>query len=134
MNGSPTKTPTLGPTPNETNDRGHNHIDGGEGFQVVAIAWRVEYSRTLAFPESAAVTATHMTHSLQTPRVKEALSRIRSLFMDTGARLTTADAAQLAGLDTQVCGVLLQNLVETGFLEQRLRGVFVRNSSASHQA
>jgi hypothetical protein len=67
-----------------------------------------------------------MTHSLQTPRVKEALSRIRSLFLDPGAKLNTADAAQLAGLDTQVCQVLLQNLVETGFLERRLRGMFVR--------
>jgi hypothetical protein len=28
--------------------------------------------------------------------------------------------------------VMLRNLVETGFLEQRLGGVFVRSSSAAH--
>jgi DNA-binding GntR family transcriptional regulator len=38
----------------------------------------------------------------------------------------------MAGLDRQVCRVLLQNLVEAGFLEHRLRGVFVRSPSASH--
>ena len=48
--------------------------------------------------------------------------------MDPGAKLTTADAAQKAGLDRQVCRVLLQNLVEAGFLEQRLPGVFVSAS------
>lgn len=73
-----------------------------------------------------------MTKPLQTRRVKEALARIRDLFLDPGARLTTADAAQLAGLDSQVCGALLENLVDAGFLEQRLRGVFVRSPSASH--
>jgi hypothetical protein len=72
-----------------------------------------------------------MTKPLQTRRVKEALARIRDLFVDPGARLTTADAAQLAGLDSQVCGALLENLVDAGFLEQRLRGVFVRSPSAS---
>ena len=68
-----------------------------------------------------------MTQPLQTRRVKEALARVRSLFMDPGAKLTIAGAAQMAGLDRQVCRALLQNLVETGFLEQRLRGVFVRS-------
>lgn len=73
-----------------------------------------------------------MTKPLQTRRVKEALARIRDLFVDPGARLTTADAAQRAGLDSQVCRALLKNLVDAGFLEQRLRGVFVRSPSASH--
>jgi hypothetical protein len=73
-----------------------------------------------------------MTKTLQTRRVKEALARVRSLFKVPGARLTTAGAAQMAGLDSQVCGALLQNLVEAGFLEQGLRGVFVRRPSASH--
>jgi DNA-binding GntR family transcriptional regulator len=71
-----------------------------------------------------------MTQPVQTRRVKEALARVRSLFLDPGAHLTTADAAQMAGLDRQVCRALLQNLVEAGFLEQRLRGVFVRSPSA----
>ena len=67
-----------------------------------------------------------MTQPLQTRRVKEALARVRNLFTDPAASRTTADAARMAGLDRQVCRVLLQNLVETGFLERRLRGVFVR--------
>ena len=73
-----------------------------------------------------------MTQPLQTRRVKEALARVRTLFMDPGAKLTAADAALMAGLDRQVCRVLLKNLVEAGFLERRLRGVFVRRPSASH--
>ena len=68
----------------------------------------------------------HVTKPLQTRRVIEALARVRNLFVDPGARLTTADAARKAGLDSEVCGALLQNLVEAGFLEQRLRGVFNR--------
>ena len=73
-----------------------------------------------------------MTHPLQTRRVKEALARVRSLFVVPGATLTTAVAAERAGLDSQVCGVLLQNLVDAGFLEQQLQGVFIRSRSASH--
>ncbi len=48
------------------------------------------------------------------------------------AIISTAAAAQMAGLDSQVCGSLLQNLVDAGYLEQRLRGVFVRRLSPSH--
>jgi len=70
-----------------------------------------------------------MTQPRQTRRVKEALARVRNLFAEPGAKLTTADAAQMAGLDRQVCRTLLQNLVEAGFLERRLRGVFVRSPS-----
>jgi len=73
-----------------------------------------------------------MTQPLQTRRVKEALARVRNLFMEPGAKLTTADAAEMAGLDRDVCRGLLQDLVEAGFLEQRLQGVFVRRPSASH--
>jgi predicted transcriptional regulator of viral defense system len=73
-----------------------------------------------------------MTQPLQTRRVKEALARVRILFLDPGVKLTTADAAQMAGLDRLVCRALLKNLVEAGFLERRLAGVFVRRASASH--
>jgi DNA-binding GntR family transcriptional regulator len=76
-----------------------------------------------------------MTQPRQTRRVKEALARVRNLFTEPGAKLTTADAAQMAGLDRQVCRALLQNLVDVGFLERRLRGVFVRSPSllTNHQ-
>jgi hypothetical protein len=73
-----------------------------------------------------------MTQPVPTRRFKEALARVQLLFTETrGVKLTTADAAQMAGLDQQVCGVMLQNLIETGFLEQRSGGVFVRRSAAS---
>ena len=74
-----------------------------------------------------------MTQAPQTRCFKEALARVQLLFMETrGVELTAADAARMAGLDRQVCRELLQNLVEAGFLEQRLAGVFVRRGSASH--
>ena len=73
-----------------------------------------------------------MTKPLQTRRFKEALARVQQLFMGTpDVQLTSADAALMAGLDSQVCEVLLRTLIETGFLEQRPGGMFVRSSSAS---
>ena len=73
-----------------------------------------------------------MTRPLQTRRFKEALARVQQLFVDPpGVRLTTADAAQMAGLDRQVCRVLLRTLIETGFLEQGVTGMFVRRASDS---
>ena len=73
-----------------------------------------------------------MTQPLQTRRFKEALARVQHLFIETrDVKLTTADAALMAGLDTQVCRVLLRNLIETGFLEERPGGMFVRSSSTS---
>jgi DNA-binding IclR family transcriptional regulator len=74
-----------------------------------------------------------MTQAPQTRSFKEALARVQLLFRETrGVELTAADAARLAGLDRQVCRVLLRNLIETGFLEQRPGGMFVRSSWASH--
>ena len=67
-----------------------------------------------------------MTQPLQTRCVKEALARVQQQFMKTpGVKLTTAEVAVMAGLDRQVCGVLLRNLIESGFLEQRPGGTFV---------
>lgn len=69
---------------------------------------------------------------LQTRRFKEALARVQRLFAEArGKKLTTSDVALRAGLDRQVCRVLLRTLLETGFLEHRPRGMFVRRSSAS---
>jgi len=73
-----------------------------------------------------------MLQPLQTRCFNEALARVRHLFTrTTDVQLTTADAARMAGLDRQVCRVLLRNLVDGGFLEQRQGGVFVRSASAS---
>jgi DNA-binding IclR family transcriptional regulator len=66
----------------------------------------------------------------ETPRVKEALARLRAVFRGTaGVELAVTDAARLAGLDDEVCHTLLQVLRDTGVLEQRRSGVFavVRN-------
>jgi hypothetical protein len=74
-----------------------------------------------------------MSQPLQTRRFKEALARVQHVFTQApGLQLTAADAARMAGLDGQLCGALLRNLIDTGFLEERLGGVFVRRSSASH--
>jgi hypothetical protein len=74
-----------------------------------------------------------MSQPLQTRCFKEALARVQHLVIETrGVTLTTANAALMAGLDRQVCRVLLRNLIETGFLEQRPGGMFTRSSSASH--
>ena len=74
-----------------------------------------------------------MAQPLQTRCFKQALARVQRLFMETrGVQLTAADAARMAGLGRQVCRVLLRSLIETGFLEQRPGGMFVRSSSASH--
>ena len=74
-----------------------------------------------------------MRQPVQTRRFKEALARVQLLFITTGSvKLTNADAARMAGLDRQVCRGLLQNLIDTGFLEQRGSGMFVRRSPDSH--
>jgi DNA-binding IclR family transcriptional regulator len=74
-----------------------------------------------------------MAQPLQTRCFKEALARVKELFVATpGVRLTIADAAQMASLDRQVCRVLLRTLIDTGFLEQRGSGMFVRRSPDSH--
>jgi hypothetical protein len=68
----------------------------------------------------------------QTRCFKEALARVQHLFVDApGVQLTPADAAQMAGLDRQVCRVVLRTLTESGVLEQGMRGVFVHRSSDS---
>jgi hypothetical protein len=68
----------------------------------------------------------------QTRCFKGALARVQHLFVDMpGLQLTPADAAQMAGLDRQVCRVVLRTLTESGVLEQHMRGVFVRRSSDS---
>lgn len=69
-----------------------------------------------------------MTQPLQTRCFREALARVQDLFVNSpGVKLTTAEAARMAGLDRQVCRVF-RTLIETGFLERGVRGAF----SAAH--
>jgi hypothetical protein len=71
-----------------------------------------------------------MTQPIQTRRFREALARVQDLFANKpGVKLTTAEAARMAGLDRQVCRVLFRTLIDTGFLEQGVRGMF----SAAHR-
>jgi len=71
-----------------------------------------------------------MTQPIPTRCFREALERVQDLFVNSpGVKLTTAEAARMAGLDRQVCRVLFRTLIETGFLEQGLRGTF----SAAHR-
>ncbi len=73
-----------------------------------------------------------MAQPLQTRCFKGALARVQHLFVDMpGLQLTPADAAQMAGLDRQVCRFVLRTLTESGVLEQHMRGVFVRRPSDS---
>jgi hypothetical protein len=70
-----------------------------------------------------------MTQPIQTRRFREALVRVQDLFVNTsGVKLTTAEAARMTGLDRKVCRALFRTLIETGFLEQGVRGTF----SAAH--
>src|SRR5690242_3281388 len=57
-----------------------------------------------------AVRAAHMmTQPRQTRCFKQALVRVQHLFTETrGVQLTTADVALMAGLDSEVCRVLLR--------------------------
>ena len=60
-----------------------------------------------------------------TPRVKEALERLRAVFREpAGVELTVTDAAGLAGLDDQVCDGLLRVLRDAGVIQQRRSGAF----------
>ena len=66
-----------------------------------------------------------MTQPIQTRRFREALARVQDLFVNPpGVKLTTAEAARMAGLDRQVCRVMFRTLIETGFLEQGVKGKF----------
>jgi len=75
-----------------------------------------------------------MTQPLQTRRFKEALARVEQLFVDPpGVKLTAADAAKRAGLDRQVCRVMLRTLTDTGVLEKRIGGLFVHRPSHARE-
>ena len=60
-----------------------------------------------------------------TPRVKDALARLTTVFLGRAGRtLTLAEAAELAGLDEEVCRKFLQALCDSGFLEPCPDGEF----------
>jgi hypothetical protein len=63
----------------------------------------------------------------QTPFVLDALTRIKGMFVEMpGTQWTVADAARLSGLDSSVCGAILDALRQAGFLAQRANGAYER--------
>jgi hypothetical protein len=61
-----------------------------------------------------------------------ALERVKGMFLEMpGTEWTVAEAARLAGLDTEVCRAILEALQQTGFVSQRSSGAFVRCMSAT---
>ena len=60
-----------------------------------------------------------------TPRAQDALDRLTTVFRGRAGRtLTLVDAAELAGLDEEVCHKFLQALCDAGFLEPCTDGEF----------
>jgi len=60
------------------------------------------------------------------------LCRIRAEYQEMpGLKLTLAQAQRLLGLDRQLCDVLLDELVGTGFLSHTSDGAFVRRDRSS---
>jgi hypothetical protein len=108
--------------------RSTGHVDGER--KTWAVANRHDFAALtrpsrVSFHQSPVKTGANIKPPHQTRCVTEALARLERVFVETpGVRLTAAAAAQKAGLDRQVCRIRLLRLTETGFLEQRLRGVF----------
>jgi hypothetical protein len=59
------------------------------------------------------------------------LARIRGEYLEMpGLSLTAVQAQRLWGLDGEACGLLLESLLESGFLRRTTQGVYVRASAA----
>ncbi len=64
-------------------------------------------------------------------RIEQMLQRIQGEFVEMpGLRLTEPQARRLWGLEQEVCGGLLQALVDAGFLLQTRDGAYVRNEGS----
>ena len=60
-------------------------------------------------------------------RVVKALERLKGPFLeDPGTKLSLSDAANIAGVEPDVCHVLLTALVEVRFLTREADGAFRR--------
>jgi len=61
-----------------------------------------------------------------TPRITEAIVRVKSLFLELpGSKLTAAETAKLSGLDPQMCCQILEALADGRFLRRSADGAFV---------
>ena len=65
-----------------------------------------------------------------TPRLKEALERLKQVFVvRPGVKLTIGDASRIAGLDSAVCAMLLRTLAKARVVEKHRSGAYVGRSS-----
>ena len=64
-----------------------------------------------------------------TPRVTEALDRLKNVFLEIpGTQLSLTDASRLSGLERETCRIILEALEDTRFLTRGRNGLFVRRS------
>ena len=62
-----------------------------------------------------------------TPRVSEAVQRLKGVFLETPTtRLTLADATRLSGLDRPMCHLVLMALEDARFVRRGRDGVYER--------
>jgi hypothetical protein len=70
-----------------------------------------------------------------TPRVEEAVRQLKGVFQKLpDMQMTESDAAELTGLESHVCGLILGALADARFLRQHGHGVYVHRSAESLDA
>ncbi|HYM25419.1 MAG TPA: hypothetical protein VEU08_19510 [Vicinamibacterales bacterium] len=69
---------------------------------------------------------------METSGIADAVNRLKGAFLEIpGTKLKPAEAARLCGLETPVCGVILDALKDAGFLRRGPDGSFVRAEGES---
>jgi DNA-binding IclR family transcriptional regulator len=64
-----------------------------------------------------------------TPRVSEAVARLRGVFLETpSTELSLADAVRLSGVERPTCRIILEALEDARFLARDPRGLFIRRT------
>jgi hypothetical protein len=66
-----------------------------------------------------------------TPRVTEAVQRLKDVFQDLpGTRLTLADATRISGLDRPMCHLVLMALEDARFVRRGRDGIYERGRNS----
>jgi len=67
---------------------------------------------------------------MESPGITVAVTRLKGAFLEIpGTKLKPAEAARLCGLETPVCGIILDALKDAGFLRRSSDGSFTRAGS-----
>jgi DNA-binding IclR family transcriptional regulator len=62
-----------------------------------------------------------------TPRVTEAVARLRGVFLEApSTELSLADAVRLSGVERPTCRIILEALEDARFIARDTRGLFIR--------